>query len=349
MTVTALANYQDRLAGLPPENFVGSLLWYTIAGTEDPVTGEKVPVRTTSDQLEAWFHELGLDPKFLPPRILKIDAFRNATTPVKREYDLPDGNKAELAIEEIDANDDYVLRHVIRTVRDPRRQRDEDKLQTEFMATLKFFRGGRNSQQKRAGGDNYKSRPKPGLAKVDRDQVESMLAEVEDRYTDLSANLNEPKLRSVIRNYLIHLNSIAVKPQAALYFVHSQHQKAVDALQPLVQRFGAGCAFEQVPLIKTEESKGMLTEAFQREVVADVDKLMAKIAETNKAAAGGKVSSKKYAEINALYQEVASRSEEHTRTLGLAMGKAASALELALDNVMDMASRIEFQAKAKSA
>ena len=65
--VTELKQYQQDVKGLPT---IGSLLWFTISGRTVYPNGqrEQVPVRVTRDQLEAWFHELGLDTAFLPPR-----------------------------------------------------------------------------------------------------------------------------------------------------------------------------------------------------------------------------------------------------------------------------------------
>lgn len=351
MTITQISHYKDQLAGLPEEAFIGSLLWYSISGTVDYIEGKRtqIPVRVTRDQLEAWFHELGLDSDFLPPKILKVDAFRKASTEAKRVYDIPgsDGLKAELYIDEVESNNEYVLRHIMRKVRDPRQQTDEAKLTTEYMATLKFFRGGRTAKAKRSAGDHYKSRPRPGLNSLDLEHVESMLSEIDDRYTDLSANLNEDKIRAVVRNYLTHLNAIGVKPSGAVYFVHKSRQRTLDALEDLVGRIGQGCTMDQVPLIDDVKRRNMLTEAFQAEVEDDVRVLLGKVAEANAKAKSGKVSPKLYAELNAKYQEVQSRSEEYTRVLGLAMGRAASSLELALDSVMDLATRIDFKGAAK--
>lgn len=350
MTVVAeLTQYKDRLAGIPADRFIGSILWYSISGTIDRSGGDRiqVPVRVTRDQLEAWFHELKLDDSFLPPRILKVDAFRKASSEAKRLYDLPNDLKAELYVDEVESNPDYVLRHVMRKVRDPRQPNDEAKLTTEYMATLKFFRGGRTSKAKRASGDHYKSRPRPGLNALDMKHVESMLAEIDDRYTDLSANLTEDKIRGVIRNYLVNLNAIGVKPSGAVYFVHTSRQDTLDALEELVHRIGQGCTFDQFPLLDGEKSRAMLTEAFQTEVEDDVRLLLGKIAEANDKAKGGKISPKTYAELNAKYQEVASRAEEYTRVLGLAQGRAASKLEMALETVMELAGRLDFKAAAK--
>ncbi len=346
MTIAPLSQYKDRLAGLPPEAFIGSLLWYSIAGATTYVDGKRTqnPVRITRDQLKIWFDDLGLDTAFLPPPILKVDAFRKATTHAERSYDLEDGRRGELYVHEVESNTEFVLRHLLHRVVDPRQQNDDDKVQHEFIASLKFFRGGRTSAGRR-DTEHYKTRPVPRLTGTKRQMAEDLLAEVDAKYQDLAANLNEEKIRAVVRNYLIHLNAIAVKPQGALYFVHNTRQPTLDALQELVRRIGQGCSMDQMPLIDTGDSRRMLSEAFQTEVEDDVRLLLGKIAEVNAKTKGGKIKPEVYAELNQRYQDVASRSEEYTRVLNMSQGRAASALELALDSVMAMAGNVDFKAR----
>lgn len=349
--IAELDTYRARLAGLPSDAFIGSILWYSITGTLDRTTGERIqiPVRVTREQLKGWFTDLGLDHQFLPPPILKVDAFRKATSTLASEYDLPDGKVAKLYIDEIESNPEFVERHLLRKVIDPRQEQDEAKLRHEWMATLRFFRGGRTNQAKRSSGDHYKARMKVGLPAADGERVASMLLQVDERYTDLCANLNEDKIRWVLRGYLRHLNAIAVRPSGAMYFVHSGRQSELDALQTLVHRIGQGCTFDQIPMINADNSRQILTNAFQDEVEDDVRLLLTKIAALNDKAraglAGGDrdallVPAKVYADLNAEYQAVVKRAEEYTNVLGLAQGKAAAALELALDQVVDLSQRI---------
>lgn len=347
MTITELRSYKDRVAGLPENQFIGSILWYSIAGTVTYVDGKRTqtPVRVTRDQLKIWFDDLGLDTAFLPPPILKVDAFRKATTHAERSYDMGDGKRGELYVHEVDSNNDFVLRHLLHRVVDPKQQDDDDKVKHTFIASLKFFRAGRSSAGKR-DTEHYKTRPVPRLTGKLREMAEDLLTEVDEKYNDLAVNLNEEKVRAVVRNYLIHLNAIAVKPQGAVYFVHNTRQDTLDALQELVRRIGQGCTMEQIPLVDTADQRRMLSDAFQTEVEDDVRLLLGKIAEVNEKAKAGKIKPALYVELNQRYQDVASRAEEYTRVLGMSQGRAAAALEMALDNVMKLATNVDFKATA---
>jgi len=356
--VTDLDTYRAQVASLAPDRIIGSILWFSITGTVDRADGRRtmLPVRVQHDVLTQWFTELDLDERFLPPKIKKIDAFRTATSNVKgTRYPLNEYQEAEFLVTEIDANPEYVLRHIIREVRDKNAKHST----YAHVATLKFFRGARTSAGKRHSMEHYKATinhtlvevgldgKKTGntypLDAVDRMQVENLLANIEVAYTDLAANLHAQAIRAVIRNYLVHLNAIAVKPSGGVYFVHNSRQSTLNNLQELVKRIGQGCSFHQIPLPDTTEQREMLTEAFEAEVEDDCRLLQKEIAEVNDKARtkGGKITAAKYADLSARYADIVQRSEEYTRVLGLAQERAAIALENSLDLVMDLATRID--------
>lgn len=338
----ALADYQERLAGLPEESFIGSILWFSVAGAVErgPDGARKVvPVRVSHLELEQWFDELGLDPAFLPPSIKRIDAFRNASSSVRRTYDMPvDGQSAELLVVEVRSDVDQVTRHVMRQVRDER----QVKLDYDHLATLKFIRGGRTSMGKRSSGDHWKHQILSRTRGQDRAEVEALIEEIDERYHDLAANLHSAAIRAVLRSYLGHLNAIPMKSSGGLYFVHQTRQADLDGLQQLARRIGQGTLLEQFPLVDTEDSREMLKEAYQSEVEEECRLLLRDIAELNDRAdtRGGAVDPKAYAALNGRYQEVMANAAEYTEMLGRSQGRAAAALELALDAVADLATRL---------
>jgi hypothetical protein len=341
-TTTALRDYRERLAGIPGSRFIGSVLWYSVAGTVERGTDGKrntVPVRVHQDELVAWFQELGLDQDYLPPRIKKIDAFRNATSQVRREYACGDegsGQYATLRIEEVKSDNEQVIRHVVKDVRDERKE----QLSRTHLATVKFIRGGRSSLGKRNSGDHVKTMVLSRTRGEDRDQVDELLVEFERRYEDLGVFLHSPALRGVIRDLLASLNAVAMKTSGGVYFVHKNRWADLDKVQKLMHCIGQGCVMEQFPLVDQADSRRMLTDAFESEVEDEVRLLLKDIAEAN--SKSGKVAARRYAEISARYRELEGRSAEYTELLDLAQGKAGDALELALTSITEMAQRIDF-------
>lgn len=360
-TVSSITDYRDRVAGLPADRFVGALLWYSISGRVERsgIMKSKVPVRATTDQLHEWYDELdfetlGLDRKYLPPLINRTNAFRKASSAVRCEYDLTETTSIRLRVEEIQFTDEWVLRHVMRDVTD-----HKGKVQVSAMvAELKFFRGGRDADGRRKGGEHLKRNVKKVVKEIgydgkatdrtwllegdERKKVEEFVAEIDVRYHDACANLDSNAIRAVVRNYVTSLNAIPCSPSGSLYFVHMTKQPALDALQEFVRRVGQGCQFVQVPLLDTEESRDMLTEAFQSEVEDQCYTLLTEIKEFNDnvAAKGLRVTPRRYTTLKAKYDEIAGRSEEYANKLGLAQGRSAEALELALEGVLDIAERM---------
>lgn len=361
MSVVDLDTYRQQVASLAPDKIIGNIIWYSITGVVDRTSGKRqmVPVRIHHDMLTQWFTDLGLDEQFLPPKIKKIDAFRTASSNVKgTSYAISDTQEAEFLVTEIDANPEFVLRHIIREVRDKRLSQST----YAHVATLKFFRGARSSSGKRHMMEHYKTSinhtlvevgldgRKTGktypLQAVDRVQVELLLTQVNETYTDLAANLHAQAIRAVIRNYLVHLNAIAVKPSGGVYFVHNSRHSTLVNLQTLVRRIGQGSSFHMIPLPDTTDQREMLTEAFEAEVEDDCRLLLAEIAEVNEKSKirAFKIPAKKYAELSVRYREVQERSEEYTKMLGLAQQRAGAALEMALDSIMDLSGRIDLKA-----
>lgn len=341
-STSSLKEYQDRLAGLPANKFIGSMLWYTVAGHERAQSGRKTStaVRVHQDLLAEWFLELGIDERFLPPQIKKIDAFRNASSSVRREYEVPESNStrfATLSVEEVKSDAEQVIRHVVRIIRDAKKE----QLSLEHMATIKFIRGGRTSKGKRHGGDHIRYQVLTRVQGDDRDRVEQLISDFHDRYEDLSSHLHAPALRGIVRAILTSLNAIPMKASGGLYFVHKNRWPELDALKALITRFGPGCKLEDMAFLDIVDNRTMLTEALEDEVEDDCTKLLEAIAHVNASAKGGKIPGRKYAEINASYQEVATRTEEQGQLLGLAQGRAANALEMALAAVLEMAQRVD--------
>lgn len=363
MSTSTLDIYRSHATSLiesEPERWLGSIVWYMIAGIDDVgATGKHTsPVRVTREQMATWFAELGLEEQFLPPNVKKVDAFRRSSSEIKDSYPLPEeGCTAQLRVIEIEHNPEFVLRHVMRDVINSR----TEVTTTAAVAAIKFFRGARSSKGKRPEAEHYRytintvlteyglngkaTGARYDLPADDANRVLDALTAMDARYADLCVNLQSDAIRAVIRNYLMYLNAICCKPSGGVYFVHSARAAKLDALAELVRRVGQGCLFHQVALFDEPSQRAMLNESFQSEVEDDCRLLLRKVALVNEEAnkRGTRVSPGKYAELSADYQAIVARSEEYTTILGLTQGRAAAALELALDNIIDMSTRLDFK------
>lgn len=333
-----LRDYKDRLGNIPESKFLGSILYYTVAGGRGEDTGG---VKVHAAVLREWFEELGISERFLPPTIKKIDAFRNAASKTRFEYDMPDtepgSQVAELSIREVKSDSEQVVRHVIRIVRD----RDHEQLSLDHMATIKFIRGGRTARGKRSTGDHVKWQKLSRVKGVESEHVLNLIDQFLERYDDLSEHLHAPALRGVVRRILASYQAVAMKSSAGLYFVHRNQWPNIDKLATFIARIGPHCQLESMPLLDTAGWQASVKEALESEVVEECDKLLQDIARINAESANGLVAGPRYAEIWSTYQEVSSRVEYHIDLIdNLVGGKAANALATALDQVMAMSDRI---------
>ena len=329
MTTDTFEHYRQALAGLPADKFIGSILWFTVPD----------PSITRSD-LEQHFFDLGLDERFLPRPISAVNAFRRATGEAENEYDLPqEGQSALLFIEEVDYDSERVERHVMRRVRD----RKGKQLSYETVGQAVFYRASRAAKARGLGGESVKWTildQRLTLRSDEHDIVRDFINETNQSYRHLCDYLTPDAIRAVFRNYIAFLNAISVRPSGGVYFVHRTRQDTVDLLTELARRLSGGVALHSLPLIDTEEQRDMLSEAYQDEVEKEVEKLLGQVAEIN-AKHKGKIPPGKYAELQEAWNDLSERSKEYTTIFNARQERAGSALELALDAVVDMAQRLD--------
>lgn len=336
--VKTLSDYVELVRKSGAE-VLGSILWFSISGSSDAGDEGKrfVPVRVTRDQLTQWFDECGLDKSFMPSAIRKVHAFRTACTETRRTYKLPvEGESVELMIREVKFDAEIRVHHIMREHKDSRGER----LSYTHAATLKFYRGSRNT--KAQSSEYYKATILRGLSSLDIAQVEAMIRDFDERYTDLAANLHGQVIRSMLRKYLESLNAIKVRKSGGIYFVHTSKQETVDALEELVARLGDGCALVQTPLPDLPKQREMLSDAFQDEVEDDVRDLLGEIADYNEKLAkkGEQPNETKYGEFRSRLEQVTGRALEYGEVLGLAQERAGVALEMAQEQVDSLASAL---------
>jgi hypothetical protein len=333
-------DYKDRLAGLPEQDFIGQIVWYSIN------TGN-----ISLDEVEKQFMLLNIPVKFLPKPIAAIDAFRKATNLEqgnKVEYPAPwagEGHSARVLIREVTKDAKMVERHIIRENVDAKGR----ALSYEKIGEAVFERAPRQGSGKQRGYVSTGERVRFNLLSpmVHPDEVDvltGMVTDVQNRYKHYCVNLDGNAIRKIVREYVSDLNAISVKPSGGVYFVHKEKWHRLDAIQKFVYSLNTGSTFHALPLVDTEEQRGMLSEAFQTEVETDVQELLRDIGDLNEAyknKAG--IPSDKYDAVLDRYTTLITRSEEYTTVLGASQARAATAIEMALMACMELAGRVEIK------
>lgn len=329
MAATAtLDAYKQQLSGLPEDKFIGAILWFSFHETD-----------ITRDEVLDLFRARGLDERFVPNPIKTIDAFRRATSRTVKEYDFPgDGRSATIYIEEVDYDDERVIQHIFRKVRD----RKAVTLQHTRVGEAIFYRQSRAARRKGVGGESvrFTLRESELTAPGELAVVSAYLEMVHKAYERNKGFLTVQSLRGMVRDYVTSLNAISVRPSGGVYFVHKSRMDTVELLVDAVTALGSGCQLHTLPLLNTDRQREMLTEAFQDEVVEECDRLLKMLTEVNSTSKKG-VPAKKYAELRQVLDDTMARADEYTRVLGLAQGRAAAGIELAMTALLEMAGRLE--------
>lgn len=328
MDRTMFEQYQEQLSRLPDEDLIGDVL-----------TFEFRQPRVTRDDLMQWFTELGLDESYVPPSIKTIDAYKRATgTEARRSYTLPGGKTAELFVRNVSSDGDRVIRRIVREIRDPKGK----KLNYDEVGEAVFYKASRKGK-KTTGGTSVRFNLMDRYLKGDEeDEVRAFIRKMEDDYKFFSVHYYTQAIRDMVRNYVLSLNSISLRSSGGVYFVHKSRRKTLLRLAELINnKVGSGCRIHMMPLVDAGYQREMLTEAFQDQVEKQCDKLLTTVATINDQYQGKKIPPTKYAELQEAYNETLTSTEEYTRVLGLAQGRAGTALELAMDAIADVASRLE--------
>lgn len=325
MSTSTLTDYTDQLAGLDPSSFIGVSLYF-----------EFNQPRVTRADLEAHFLDLDLNDDFIPPPLNPTDAYKRATgADARYKIENEQGQRTEYFVRDVDHDDDRIIRHIVREVRDSKGKR----LEYDEVGEAIFYRASRTP----GGGHSILFKVhESDLSTWEQERVREFIDRMNNAFHFFTQFYYTQAIRDMIRKYIESLNAVPMRRGGAIYFVHVSRWDTIIKLVELVNdRIGYGCRLHMMPLIDTGYQRSMLSEAFQDEVEKQSDKLLGQIASLNEKYGGKKVPANKYAKIQAEWQDLTDRSEEYSRIFNRRQERSATALEMALDAVMEMATRID--------
>ncbi|GAB2717497.1 DUF6744 family protein [Kitasatospora kifunensis] len=323
---------------------------YTAAmtGDQSPLLGHLVlysifDSEITRDDLERWFNELNLDTDFLPPDLRADDAYEKVTGAdggVRRTYPLDDptatsrpgrrrrrtpsefNRSAVLMVRPVRRDAFQIVRHLVREVRDAKKT---SLTYDTRLAVCVFHRD--NTGSKAAGAGTLQVEPDhqaiAALPEAERTVVHEMLADIEKSFRLRCTYLTGDKLRSMIRQYVEHLNAVRVRPTGGVYYVHRQHAETLTALRELVGRFGPGSNLFRIPLPDQEEMRQMIIGAFTTKAKDDLDRLAQEIAEAQRDAKPEEVS-----KLHQRFTALKAATAEHSELLSTSLDDTEAALHL---------------------
>jgi hypothetical protein len=229
---------------------LGHLTWYTVPSD----------LKVTRQQMEDAFINSGISTSKMPDPIRPHDAFRRATSRVKKERIPVPGMKDifyNTLVREIRCDNQEVLRHlVIETV-----DAQNAVLTYQEVAAFRFCRITDNMNF------SYLTSPDPNLYQL----IDDIRKNAEDKFRQYVKYYAGNHIRRMMIALLNNLSPTLVRPSGAVYFVPQKYEDDVMALQNLSKNLGA--EFITLPVIDAENAREMVLNAFKKQTVATIHEL----------------------------------------------------------------------------
>lgn len=310
-----LRGYIESINDLPAEVLLGRIVLFTISD-------EAVSHSSVRD----WFLELDLDMAFLPAPIRALDAFKKATSEAKGKYEMSKGRVAHVLCRDVTSTPDYVRRQITREIRDSANKR----LSYDSAIECTFYRPTNPQDQ---GTSRLRLQVQQHNLEPDEvDRIKQEAQAIHQRHLRYYDYLDGMKLRSIVRNYLRHLNAIEVK--GGVYFTHVSHDDELGRLAELVNRFGGDCHMNMIPIVDLARERNFFANIFEREA----SQSLAEIAREARAltANGNEPTSSQVAKLQQRYKQILDSAEEHTLTLQVSQDITTAAAESAQRALIDL-------------
>lgn len=313
---------------------LGHLVLYSVYDSE-----------VTHDQMEGWFTELGLNPKYLPTAPRASDAFERITGPSgarttyaldgaperrrRRRKDDPPRREATLMMRHVTRDPTRIVRHLVREVR------DEQQTKLIYKAKLGEACFDRDLQPSSAAGAGTLTVTPDTMAiaqlpEAEQERVHELLEELRAGYTHRCTFLTGDKIRAAVRGYIEDLKAIKVSPSGGVYFVHNRHAATLGKLRELVSRCGEGSHLMRVPLPDTDEQRETVVAAWRSKAAEDLKRLARDIAAATEDAAtdGTPLTTKTIQDLHQRFTELQATTTEHEQLLEAAIGDTQGSFQM---------------------
>lgn len=260
-------NYTDAISNLPPEAFLGSLLYFSISMADVNLENAR------RDLTEA-----GLNTGPLRKNLRPVDAFKKAAREFGKKFSTHDDIRSELMVRSAGEDGEQAYVHLI-LERVAMQKGKKRRIFYEKVGTLTFTRGFKADDEYMEHGveaqrttDNL---PQP-LTPAEDQWLTEKLVTFTDRYDHLLRYMDSHAVRTFVREYIYTLSGTCVKTSGGLYFVKQEHAETIAKLGAWVK--GIDSEFHSLPLLNLADQRQMILEAFEDETVEEVDRLVAEVA-----------------------------------------------------------------------
>ena len=265
---TAFRKYVEDTGSLPDSVVLGQLSYFTI--TEE----KEAPVAHAD--VEKLFAEFNLNPEFVPLPNRPADAYKKATKDaerpeVGRSYPLSGGRKMNLLVRDVATDKEKIVRHLIRELVDS----ENVRLAYDKVGEAIFYHAPVDTKSGKRRASGHRLRITIDFAKVSQeesDTLEGVRKRILDAYNHDCLYLDGMKLRAMVREYVLSLNAVQLKP--SLYFVHKDRGDELRRLAELIDRLNNGSGMHLIPMVDLPEQRREVIEKFQEEASSSLQALL---------------------------------------------------------------------------
>lgn len=264
-----LSSYTDAIMALPDECFLGSLLWFSISAAD-----------VNLDDARRELEKAGLSTDGMRRILRPVDAFKKAARDVGHKFPAAvDGVKAEFLVRDAGEDSEQQSKHII-LERVVRQGTQRHRIVYEKVGELVFTRGVKKAGIYQDYGVSYRrstNNLQSPLTPAEDQWLTEALDSFQSRFDHLLHFMDSHAVRSFVREYFARrLSGTLVKESGGVYFVGQKHAAEVAALGRWIKHIGSD--FRAVPLLNLEDGRQMIMEAFEDEIVREVERLMDELA-----------------------------------------------------------------------
>ena len=315
-TKTDMRAYIEANGNLPPDCVLGYIAWFSVNDAA-----------YDAEQLVKDFDQLQLNSSLLPAPLRTDDAFEKASKEIdKFKYAIVGGNTAEILIREVARDTRTITRHMIREVKDSAGRR----LLYEKVGELVFYKGATRGGIVDQSSARCRAALDPSLSPSEHDILTPVVRQFTEAYHRFRDFHDGQKIRGILRNYLVYLNAVQMKP--SVYFVHSSRSDELERLKAFADGLGTA-SLMLLPQADLPRLRQDVIDAFQEEAVKDLQQVIVDITKL-RASRSGDIRYEAFTKIKKDYDRVMRKASEYSRTLQIDQDKTAGAAELAVDAIM---------------
>jgi len=335
ITNSTMGGYTQAIADLPPEAFLGSLLWFSISQADVDISSAKADLAA-----------VGLDfQKDMRP----VDAFRKASREFAKKFKQRDDMRSEFLVRSVGEDGEQAHRFII-LERAKFQAGKKRQVFYEKVAEVTFNRGTKkNGEYLNHSVECRRTTANLGTPLTDEEEewLTARLAEFEGRYKHLLTHMDSHAVRTYVREFIYSLSGTCVKESGGLYFVKQEHAEVIAKLQAWVKKVGS--EFHTLPLLNLEDQRQMIMDAFEDETVKEVERLMGELAAILKDPSRT-IEEKTFDAYGMKAAELRARVTEYNAMLGARADRADTEIGMYAQQVMALSSRIRqtktFKAKS---